>query len=334
MGIRCRIGVWGKDDETLSSNYKEFENVVQTVEEEARNGMLNGASLYLFTDNSTVEGALFKGNTPSRKLFSLIVRFRKIQISCDADVIVSHVAGTRMIAQGTDGVSRGLLTEGVNAGLDMLSFVPLHLSAIERNPSLHRWVCSWLGNDAELLEPEQWFSRGHSHDGGSYDENGFWRLKIRPGKFIWAPPPAAADVAVEELRKALIKRRDCTHVFLCPRLLTPQWRRQLNKACDLVLFMGAGSEIWPPEMFEPLTIGLVFPFLSVRPWQVRGTPKMLSLGRTLSGLLKDTNVVTRDILRKLCEQMWDLRFMPENVVRRVLYFAPNNSISCQTEGSV
>jgi hypothetical protein len=65
MGIRCRIGVWGKDDETLSSNYKEFENVVQTVEEEARNGMLNGASLYLFTDNSTVEGALFKGNTPS-----------------------------------------------------------------------------------------------------------------------------------------------------------------------------------------------------------------------------------------------------------------------------
>jgi hypothetical protein len=110
-------------------------------------------------------------------------------MSCDADVIVSHVAGMRMIAQGTNGVSRGLLTEGVNARLDMLSFVPLHLSAIERNPSLHPWVFSWLGNDAELLAPNQWFSRGHSHDWGSYDENGFWRVKIRPGKFILGTSP-------------------------------------------------------------------------------------------------------------------------------------------------
>jgi hypothetical protein len=116
VGMRCRIGVWGRDDESESSNFKEFENVVLAIEEEARNGVLQGASMYLFTDNSAVEGALFKGNTPSRKLFNLIVRFRKVQMACDAEVIVSHVAGTRMIAQGTDGVSRGLLMEGVNAG--------------------------------------------------------------------------------------------------------------------------------------------------------------------------------------------------------------------------
>jgi hypothetical protein len=109
IGVWCRIGVWGKDEESQSSNFKEFENVVQTIEEEARNGSLQGTSMYLFTDNSTVEGALFKGNTPSRKLFNLIVRFRKAQISCDAEIIVSHVSGSRMIAQGTDVVSRGLL---------------------------------------------------------------------------------------------------------------------------------------------------------------------------------------------------------------------------------
>jgi hypothetical protein len=87
-------------------------------------------------------------------------------MACDAEVIVSHVAGTRMIAQGTDGVSRGSLSEGVNAGIDMLSFIPLHLNAIERNLNLHGWACSWLGNDVKLLTPEQWFSRGHSHYGG------------------------------------------------------------------------------------------------------------------------------------------------------------------------
>jgi hypothetical protein len=106
--------------------------------------MLKGASMYLFTDNFTVEGALFKGNTPSQKLYNLIVRFQKVQISCDADIIVSHVAVTRMMAQGTDGFSQGLLTEGVNAGLDMLSFFPLQLNAIERSPSVLSWVISWL----------------------------------------------------------------------------------------------------------------------------------------------------------------------------------------------
>jgi hypothetical protein len=320
IGIRCRVGVWGKDEESNSSNYKEFENVVLTIEEEARSGLLRGASLYLFTDNSTVEGALFKGNTPSRKLFHLIVRFQKVQMACDAEVIVSHVSGKRMIAQGTDGVSRGLLNEGVTTGLDMLSFIPLHLTAIERQPKLVEWVKSWLGQDLEILSPAQWFTRGHSHDGGYYDQQGFWRVKIRPGKSVWVQPPAAADIAVEELRTALIKRRDCTHVFICPRLSTPLWRRQLNKACDLDLFMSAGSEGWLCEMFEALTIGIVFPFLSTRPWQLRGTPKMLHLGRTMSHMPSDTNLVTGNLLRELCQQMWNLRSVSEDVVRKVLYF--------------
>jgi hypothetical protein len=77
-GVRCQIGVWGKDEETETSNFKEFENVVLTIEEEAKHGALQGSSMYLFTDNSMVEKALYKGNTPSRKLFNLIVSFRKV----------------------------------------------------------------------------------------------------------------------------------------------------------------------------------------------------------------------------------------------------------------
>jgi hypothetical protein len=210
------MGVWGKDEESESSNFKAFENVVLTIEEEARNGSLNGAMMCLFTDNSTVEGALYRGNNPSRKLFNLIIRFRKIQMACDAEIVMSHVAGTRMSAQGTDGVSCGLVNEGVATGLEMLSFVPLHLSAIQRNTVLIAWVSLWLGEDAEFLTTEQWFTRGHSHDGGFYDKCGFWRVNTRPGKFVWSPAPAVADVAVEEMQKALLKRRDCTHVFLCP----------------------------------------------------------------------------------------------------------------------
>jgi hypothetical protein len=38
---------------------------------------------------------------------------------------VVHVAGTRMIAQGTVGLSQGIFLEGVMRGEDMLSFMDL-----------------------------------------------------------------------------------------------------------------------------------------------------------------------------------------------------------------
>ena len=47
---------------------------------------------------------------------------------------IIHVAGTRMIDQGTDGCSRGFLMEGVMAGTDMLYFVDLGKTAIQRHP--------------------------------------------------------------------------------------------------------------------------------------------------------------------------------------------------------
>lgn len=319
-GIRYRVGVWGPDTEGESSNFREFENVVLTVEEEARNGTLQGSVMFLFTDNSTVEGALYKGNTPSEKLFRLVVRLRKVEFQHGATIVVSHVSGKRMIAQGTDAISRGQLNEGVAGGLPMLDFVPLHLTAFDRSPQLKPWIVSWLGNDVEFLNPADWFIRGHDLSNGFYDKSGFWRYDTKPGKYIWCPPPAAADVALEEMRKALIKRQDSTHVFLCPRLLTPEWRRQLAKVADVFFFMEAGVDVWPLDMFEPLTFGFVFPFLSVKPWQRRGTPKMRSMARVLPKLLQTTDVVAGGVLRQFCEQNWKLCSMSESMVRRMLYF--------------
>jgi hypothetical protein len=89
---------------------------VQTVELEAQQETLKGAILFLFTDNSTVKGALFKGNTPSWLLFELIVRLRKVQISIAATIVVSHVSGKRMISQCTDGISwRDLRTAALHS---------------------------------------------------------------------------------------------------------------------------------------------------------------------------------------------------------------------------
>jgi hypothetical protein len=70
-----------------------------------------------------------------------------------------------MITQGTDGVSRGNLKEGVGSGVDMLSIVPLHLSALERHPKCESWLRSWIGPKMEILWPAEWYPRSHDIEG-------------------------------------------------------------------------------------------------------------------------------------------------------------------------
>ena len=134
------------------------------------------------------------------------------------------------------------------------------------------------------------------------------------------PPPGAADAALEELRKARINRQDSTHFFICPRLLTTDWLKQLYKVADLVFHVLPGTPGWPTNMFEPLTVGIVFPFLRRRPWQFKGTPKMFYLAREVRKVFKNKEVDGGDFLRKLLLDCRRLFALQPDVVRRLLYF--------------
>ncbi len=87
--------------------------------------------LWLFMDNSTAKICFYKGGLTSNLLHKFVLRLRKAEIQQGFVLHVVHVAGTQMIAQGTDGLSRGSFLERVLAGKDMLSFVDLSLSAIQ-----------------------------------------------------------------------------------------------------------------------------------------------------------------------------------------------------------
>jgi hypothetical protein len=121
------------------------------------------------------------------------------------------------------------LKEGFLNREDMMGFIPLNLTAFQRSETLNDWIQSWLGNQAEFLLPDDWFERGHNIASGSNDSKGFWQAKICPGIVVWSPPPVAAAMALEELRRARIKRQDLLHVVVIPRLLKPEWFRQLYK---------------------------------------------------------------------------------------------------------
>ena len=119
-----------------TSNWKEFRNLVERVESKAEKGELEGAVLFLFTDSSTVEGAVDKGNSTSKELFKLVCKLRKLQMKHGFMMCVTHVAGTRMIAQGTDGLSRGVLNQGALASGTIRIYSPINLTALERSISL------------------------------------------------------------------------------------------------------------------------------------------------------------------------------------------------------
>jgi hypothetical protein len=341
-GIFYRIGLWGRDSEEESSNWREFENAVESCEHEAHEGRLEGSELFLFTDNSTVEAALYKGNSTSPKLFSLIVRLRKLELEFGAKILVVHVAGTRMIAQGTDGVSRGQLKEGVSIGEDILAHIPLNESALDRSPDLKNWLESvTLDGDnrpmAEFLSPTDWFERGHDlvPPLSGPDDKGVssWSYEVKSGTFIWSPPPAAAGVAIEELRKARIKRTDSTHIFLCPRLLTTEWLKQLHKASDHILTILPNCSIWPATMHEPLICGLILPYSQHRPWTIRETPKVVKLVGSLRKVLKEGKDLGGNLLRELLLLAQRVPSMSEDVVRRVLFFGRKVSVSHPWDGN-
>jgi hypothetical protein len=106
-----------------------------------------------------------------------------------------HVSGRRMIAQGTDGLSRADHLEGVMQGTRrMEEYMPLHLDALDRSPALRELLSEVIRPiGGTFLLPEGWFTDGH-----------------KSGTYVWTPPPAAADVWSNLARHGRSDLKACT----------------------------------------------------------------------------------------------------------------------------
>ena len=329
-GLNYRLGVWNQVEELESSNWKEFTNLVDTTEEEAEAGRLRNCEFFLFTDNSTAESCFYRGSSTSKKLHGLVVRLRSLEMKYGLLIHLIHVSGKRMIAQGTDGCSRGFLMEGVMAGDNMLSFVDLGKSADERFPPVVDWIRSWSGQDEiKPLSPEGWYEEGHGITGGAPDKRGVYIPHHEPRNqwHLWCPPPAAADAAMEELSKARHKRTDTFHLVAIPRLMAPRWRRLFNKVCDFSFVVSPGTSFWPEGMFEPLWVGIILPFTHHRPWCLKRAPLLVEMGIELRGLLPESEAAAGTLLRKLCNLPKRLSSVPKRVACGVLHMPGSGSLS-------
>ena len=318
--ISYRYGTWGDDAQIQSSNYRELRNLVDTLEHLSESNEMKGVEMFIFTDNSVAEAAFHKGNSSSKLLFELILRLTRMELTQKMKLHLIHVAGTRMIAQGADGLSRGNMLEGVMKGDSMLSFVPLNKSALEVQPELEDWIRSWLPstNHIEILRPEDWFVKGHDIHGYTPNVDGVHVPIINTGTYIWSPPPAAADVAIQELRKARHKRHKSLHVFICPRLMKPLWFKQAYKAADMIFDLKAGHPYWQSDRHEPLIVAVCFPYLRHKPWQLRNSNLIHGVVRILRSLWEDPEESGVSVMRELCILARTMESMSPGMVRQML----------------
>lgn len=240
-------GLWDDEAVERSSNWREFYNQVLGVERGLKRGtIMKGTELFLFTNNFVTEHAYFSGTSKSKTLFEVILRLQHLEMKGELFIHLIWVAGTRIIEQGTDGVSQGDLVNGVMGGKVMLNFIPLNLGVHQRAPDLVKWIAETCGGNWKILASKEWFHEVH----------------LQEGRFIWSPAPAIADVTLEQLCEMRHTRPSNAHIFLCPALMTLRWRKCLGKVMDAMFTVPMGSTHWSLEMHEPVVIALICPLLA------------------------------------------------------------------------
>ena len=78
-------------EEEESSNYKELKNLVDTIGEEAKADQLRDCKLFIFTDNSTAEGCVYRGNSKSVHLHVLALELWTLEMNYGMTVHVVHL---------------------------------------------------------------------------------------------------------------------------------------------------------------------------------------------------------------------------------------------------
>jgi len=356
-GVSYEAGSWNVEWRNKSSNAREAENLTDRIERLVLERALEHHEIFVFTDNSAFEGCYYKGHSTSEELSDIVFRLHKAEREGGFILHVLHISGKRMKASGVDGLSRGDLTEGMMAGEDPLSFIPLNRGADDLSGGLaSAWVRSWWTDQI----PTQ---QGGCNWGGfplvEVDKDNMFELKNLKAARLWMLPPAAMEVALELLTEDRLAHPHWPHVFLVPRLMTHLWRRDLGKEADILFNIPAGVPFWGARQYEPLTVAILFPLSHVPsytgPWVVKGTivganfkralvrgfrgdppddpAELHGLDGSVCMLWKDPEGGSRVVLQQLLAWAGTLPTVQKCMVRQVLQGGSKQPFSDGPEGS-
>ena len=146
-----------------------------------------------------VENTFYKGSSSRESLFNLVRRFQKLELEGGIILHMVHVSGKRMIASEVVALSRGDITKGVIQGNNLLTYFPFYLSVDQRSGELVLWINSWWSSNQTLT---------HLSVDGSFDR------MFDEGNYLWTPPPAVTQIAVEQLCRSYHLRKRVFILFV------------------------------------------------------------------------------------------------------------------------
>ena len=100
------FGYWLRSTEESSSNWREMRTAFDKLKLDSESGRLFGREVWFGTDNSTLEKAFYKGYSSSPELYEMVEEMRAMAIKGSFILRIVHIAGTRMIELGIDGLSK------------------------------------------------------------------------------------------------------------------------------------------------------------------------------------------------------------------------------------
>jgi hypothetical protein len=251
--LQFLAGVWPEHLALNSSNWRELRTILYTLQQAkdlqdvsgARR--LDGTVLYVFTDNAVSASAINRGTSTSPSLLRLIKGLREYETLLGCHVVAVWIPGTAIIAQGTDGLSRGALDEGAMAdhAPNPLEFSPIDVGCALPEPGFLQAVArTFPGGAQTLTSADTWFQQPHPHC-----------------TTVVAPPPSLARQAIDQVLRWRAAHPYTTGVALVlPNTYAAGWGR-LAKNFTRVYFARGGTFSRPADAAGTFIVLYLLPHL-------------------------------------------------------------------------
>lgn len=221
----------------FGSNIKELRRILIQMEAHASAHKAGGPSVFGctvfdFTDSQYTSDVLERGKAETNEGNAIIRAIRRICIALRAKLHVFHVAGTRLVENGVDGLSRKVAV--TTQQLHITNWAEA-LAPASPSPTITRVVDTVFGSGRKVatqpLKPGQ----------------------LKGGRWLVYPQPWSASSWSEAAKLSLVMDPSTDIVVVIPRRGESLWRRPFKQ-----IFVEIGSVVagawsgWPSEMHESL----------------------------------------------------------------------------------
>jgi Reverse transcriptase (RNA-dependent DNA polymerase) len=204
------MGAWTSSNDR-SSNWRELRTVLASLQHiyglpEVR-ARIAGSTVLYFTDNMVTYYVCYSNRSRSPALHQLIMAIRELESVLQVALEVIHIPGIVLIAQGTDGLSRGIWATPHNTPYVGRDWIYKILSPVQRSPDLQHTLHA-LSNF-----PWQW----HTIDHLSVDV-------VLHHATVWCPSPETTQQCLSTLLTWWTESPlDTSCAVFTPRILQKWW---------------------------------------------------------------------------------------------------------------